>query len=49
MDESGTPLSIIVTGANRHEVTQLTRLMVTVILTTAGKGMVCLYADKGHD
>jgi len=49
VDGNGIPLSLIVTGANRHDVTQLALLLDAAILTQPGKGTAYLYADKGYD
>ena len=49
VDGNGIPLSLIVTGANRHDVTQLALLLDAAIFTQPGKGTAYLYADKGYD
>jgi len=49
VDGRGVPLSLIVTGANRNDVTQLAALLDAIVVTSTGKGIPFLYADKGYD
>jgi len=48
VDGNGTPLSLVVTGANRHDVTQLAPLLDAAIFIPSGRNVACLYADKGY-
>lgn len=47
MDGHGVPLSLIVTGANRHDVSQLSAVLDAIVIPLA-KGKHFLYADKGY-
>jgi len=47
VDEHGIPLSIVVTGANRHDVSQLEPLDAIVVVRPEGAGQH-LCADKGY-
>lgn len=49
VDGLGVPLSLIVTGANRHDVSQLAAVLDAVVLVQPGQGKPYLYADKGYD
>lgn len=49
VDGNGIPLSLIVTGANRHDVTQVAPLLDAAIFTPPGGNLAYLYADKGYD
>lgn len=49
MDGRGVPLSLIVTGANRHDVSQLAQVLDAAILDRPKHGVSYLYADKGYD
>jgi transposase len=49
VDARGVPLSLIVTGANRHDVSQLARVLDAVVLAKPGGSVSYLYADKGYD
>ena len=49
VDGNGIPLSLIATGTNRHDVTQLALLLDAAIFTPPGRDMAYLYADKGYD
>ncbi|MDO9083298.1 MAG: IS5 family transposase [Humidesulfovibrio sp.] len=49
VDGNGILLSLIVTGANRHDVTQLALLLDAAVFTQSGKSTAYLYADKGYD
>jgi hypothetical protein len=46
VDGRGAPLSLIVTGANRHDVSQLAAVLDALILPLPGKNPF-LYADRG--
>lgn len=48
-DANGLPLSIVVTGANRHDVTQLGNVLDSVIIASPDNVKQFLYADKGYD
>ena len=48
MDGRGVPLSLTVTGANRHDVTQLGPVLDAMVIASPNKGASFLYADKGH-
>ena len=47
VDGHGVPLSLIVTGANRHDVSQLAAVLDAIIVPPP-KGERFLYADKGY-
>ena len=52
VEERGVPLSIVVTGANRHDVTQLEIVLDSIVIprpepTTEQPQHLC--ADKGYD
>jgi putative transposase len=47
VDGHGVPLSLIVTGANRHDVSQLAAVL-NAIIVPLPKGKRFLYADKGY-
>lgn len=52
MDGRGVPLSLVVTGANRHDVTQVEAVLQNILLlplASTGRGKPKLYADKGYD
>ncbi len=49
VDGLGVPLSLIVTGANRHDVSQLEPVLDAIILPLPSKEQLYLYADKGYD
>jgi transposase len=49
VDGRGVPLSLIATGANRHDVTQLTGLLAGVVVALPRGRQRFLYADKGYD
>lgn len=49
VDGLGVPLSLIVTGANRHDVSQLAAVLDAVVLVQPGQDKPYLYADKGYD
>jgi hypothetical protein len=49
VDGRGVPLSLIVTGANRHDVSQLAQVLDAVALAKPGHVESYLYADKGYD
>jgi transposase len=49
VDGCGVPLSLIVTGANRHDVSQLARILGAIVLAKQDQDVSCLYADKGYD
>lgn len=48
MDEIGVPLSIVVTGANRHDVTQLAAVLDGIMIERPETDQH-LCADKGYD
>jgi len=48
VDARGVPLSLIVTGAHRHDVTQLSSVLDAIVVDLP-QGMRYLYADKGYD
>jgi putative transposase len=48
VDGSGVPLSIVVTGANRHEVTQLEIVLDEIIIDRPDDTEQNLCADKGY-
>lgn len=47
MDERGVPLSIVVTGANRHDVTQLCTVLDNIVIARPDVEQY-LCADKGY-
>lgn len=52
MDEHGVPLSLVVTGANRHDVTQLEAVLDSIVVDRPGvteDEQQHLCADKGYD
>ena len=49
VDGRGVPLSLIVTGANRHDVSQLAAVLDNVVLAQPKQDTPYLYADKGYD
>ena len=49
MDARGVPLSLIVTGAHRHDVSQLTAVLDAIVITLPQGRQRFLYADKGYD
>ena len=49
MDGRGVPLSLVVTGANRHDVTQLELVLDEIILERPEDIEQHLCADKGYD
>lgn len=49
MDGRGVPLSLIVTGANRHDVSQLAAVLDAVVISLPRGKQRWLYADKGYD
>ena len=48
MDEHGVPLSLVVTGANRHDVTQLAAVLDNRIILPPEETEQNLCADKGY-
>jgi transposase len=46
VDGHGVPLSLIVTGAHRHDVSQLTAVLDAIVIALPKR---FLYADKGYD
>ena len=48
MDGRGVPLSIVVTGANRHDVTQLAAVLDGRVVRPDGRGREHLCADAGY-
>ena len=48
MDGRGGPLSIVVTGANRHDVTQLAAVLDGRVVRPDGRGREHLCADAGY-
>ncbi len=48
MDERGVPLSIVVTGANRHDVSQLEAVLDAIIVDRPIETEENLCADKGY-
>lgn len=48
-DGRGVPLSIVVTGANRHDASQLAEVLDGIVIDRQSDGVVWLYADKGYD
>jgi len=49
VDGRGAPLSLIVTGANRHDVTQLPAVLDAMVYPLPEGIKAYLYADKGYD
>jgi IS5 family transposase len=49
VDGRGVPLSLIVTGANRHDVTQLPAVLDEVVRLIPADAKPYLYADRGYD
>jgi putative transposase len=49
VDARGVPLSLIVTGANRHDVSQLVAVLDAIVIALPRRGQKYLYADKGYD
>ena len=49
VDGHGVPLSLIVTGANRHDVSQLTALLDAIVIALPKGKQRFLYVDKGYD
>jgi len=50
VDGHGVPLSLIVTGANRHDVSQLAAVLDALVITPPKNGgRMFLYADRGYD
>lgn len=48
MDEHGIPLSIVVTGANRHDVAQLKAVLDAIVIERPQQGEQHLCTDKGY-
>ena len=48
MDGRGVPLSIVVTGANRHDVSQLELVLDEIVITRPEDVEQYLCADKGY-
>ena len=48
MDERGVPLSIVVTGANRHDVSQLELVLDEIVIERPEDVEQNLCADKGY-
>ena len=48
VDGRGVPLSLIVTGANRHDASQLTAVLDAIVIPLPNRQRF-LYADKGYD
>lgn len=48
MDGRGVPLSIVVTGANRHDVSQLETVLDEIMIYRPDDIVQCLCADKGY-
>jgi putative transposase len=48
VDGHGVPLSLIVTGANRHDVSQLSAVLDAIVVTLPQGKDRFLYADKGY-
>jgi transposase len=48
VDERGVPLSIVVTGANRHDVSQLAAVLDGVVIERPAETEQHLCADKGY-
>lgn len=48
MDGRGVPLSIVVTGANRHDVTQLAAVLDGRVVRYRGRARMHLCADAGY-
>lgn len=49
VDAHGVPLSLVVTGANRHDVTQLAPVLDAIVMEHPSGSCQYLYADKGYD
>ncbi len=49
VEEHGVPLSIVVTGANTHDVTQVERVLQSVVLDPPANKPRHLCADKAYD
>ena len=49
VDAHGVPLSLVVTGANRHDVTQLKPVLTAIVLRPPTGRRRFLYGDKGYD
>jgi IS5 family transposase len=49
VDGHSVPLSLIVTGANRHDVSQLTALLDAIVIALPKGKQRFLYVDKGYD
>jgi putative transposase len=49
VDGDGVPLSLIVTGANRHDVSQLANVLEAIVMKPPKELKSFLYADKGYD
>lgn len=49
MDGRGVPLSLVVTGANRHDVSQLELVLEEIIIECPKNIVQHLCADKGYD
>ncbi len=49
VDARGVPLSLVVTGAHRHDVSQLEAVLDGLILPVPPGKSLFLYADKGYD
>ena len=49
VDGHGLPLSIVVTGANRHDVTQVENVLAARVRKPRGRKRQNLCADKGYD
>lgn len=48
VDERGIPLSIVVTGANRHDVSHLEAVLDAIVIERPQEGEQHLCADKGY-
>ena len=48
MEERGVPLSIVVTGANRHDVTQIKSVLGGIVIKKPDNVIQNLCADKGY-
>jgi len=49
VDARGVPLSLIVTGAHRHDVSQLAEVLDAAVIALPQGRQLFLYADKGYD
>ena len=49
VEEHGLPLSIVVTGANRHDVTQVEEVLASRVRKPRGRKRQNLCADAGYD